>query len=145
MKIYPIRFRPGCDIKIELDNLVKNNGWSAACIIMGIGSVAKIALRYANQDTIINLNGKFEIVSLCGTLSKNGSHIHIIVSDEKGDTCGGHLKEGTIIYTTAEIVIGILDEWEFSRELDPDTGSKELKIVSRVKYTIDNLRDNNEF
>jgi hypothetical protein len=31
--------------------------------------------------------------------------------------------------TTAELVVGLLPEWRFSRELDPSTGHRELKIT----------------
>lgn len=47
-------------------------------------------------------------------------------------TMGGHLKEGTIVRTTGEIVLGILSEWEFSRSPDPVTGYSEL-MIKRLK------------
>ncbi len=54
----------------------------------------------------LRLYGKFEIVSLTGTLAESGSHLHAAISDNIGNIIGGHLKKGSIIYTTAEIVIG---------------------------------------
>ena len=42
---------------------------------------------------------------------------------------GGHVLEGCIIYKTAEIVIGINEEFSFTRELDKETGFRELKII----------------
>ena len=41
---------------------------------------------------------------------------------------GGHLKEGSIVYTTAEIVIGILPAVLYERAIDPTFGFKELMI-----------------
>jgi predicted DNA-binding protein with PD1-like motif len=35
---------------------------------------------------------------------------------------GAHLKEGSIVYTTAEIVIGILPAVLFERAIDPTSG-----------------------
>jgi predicted DNA-binding protein with PD1-like motif len=35
---------------------------------------------------------------------------------------GGHLCPGSLVRTTAELVIGLLKEWQFRRELDPATG-----------------------
>lgn len=43
-------------------------------------------------------------------------------------TIGGHLKDGSIIYTTAEIVIGILPAVLYERAVDPTYGFKELVI-----------------
>jgi uncharacterized protein len=66
-----------------------------------------------------------------GTVSVNGSHIHISISDEKGQTIGGHLLEGNVVYTTAEIVIQEEDDLVFTREHDGTTGFKELQIKNK--------------
>ena len=42
---------------------------------------------------------------------------------------GGHLKDGCIVDTTAEICIEIFDEIKFKREFDESTGYKELVII----------------
>ena len=47
-----------------------------------------------------------------------------------GRTTGGHLAEGSIIYTTAEIVIGELRGTRFRRVTDPATTDKELEVTS---------------
>ncbi len=85
-------------------------------------------IRPANQPDALSRVEKFEIVSLVGTLSTNGSHLHIALSDSLGNTIGGHLMEGNVIYTTAEIVIGEAEHLVFTRETDPQTTYKELKI-----------------
>ena len=72
----------------------------------------------------------FEIVSITGTLSEDGVHIHISVSDELGNTIGGHLKDGCIVNTTAEIVLNIFDNINFRREYDEKTGYGELVIIN---------------
>jgi predicted DNA-binding protein with PD1-like motif len=41
---------------------------------------------------------------------------------------GGHLKEGSIVHTTVELVLAVDDSLRFSEENDPDTGFGELKI-----------------
>jgi predicted DNA-binding protein with PD1-like motif len=41
---------------------------------------------------------------------------------------GGHLMEDSIIRTTAEIVLGVLPDGVFLRDIDPVTGYKELQI-----------------
>jgi uncharacterized protein len=35
------------------------------------------------------------------------------------------------VRTTAELVVGLLTEWRFSRELDPATGYAELAITAQ--------------
>lgn len=123
-----IRLCPKEDLKAKLDEYVKTQNIKAACIITCSGSLQQAAIRYANQPNTDIICEKFEIVSLTGTLSQSGSHLHIAVSDSSGKTIGGHLKEGSIIYTTAEIVLAILPGAVYERETDPTYGYKELVI-----------------
>ena len=95
-----------------------------------VGSLRQAAIRFANQPEGTVFEQPLEIVSLEGTLSQHGVHLHIAVSDSKGQVIGGHLMDGSTIYTTAEIVLGIKPDTIFKREIDPLTGYKELKITS---------------
>ncbi len=123
-----IRLKPGEDLKIQLDEYIKANHIKAACMLTCAGSLQQAAIRYAGLPAEEILKEKFEIVSLTGTLAETGSHLHISISDCTGKTIGGHLKEGCIIYTTAEIVIGIMHGVSYLRETDNTYGYKELVI-----------------
>jgi len=133
MKTIAVRLHPGQDLKIELDSLAKQHDMEAACVITCVGSLTRAVLRYADLD-LVTLKGPFEIVSLTGTLSKHGSHYHIAISDSNGSTYGGHLKEGSKIHTTAEIVLGILPGSRFVRVADDETGCNELDIKNISSY-----------
>lgn len=128
METYSIRLLPGQDLKRQIDELVRREEWGAACIITGIGSLSTAAIRFAGKDSAETIEGPFEIISLAGTVSRDGSHIHILVSDSDGVPTAGHLKEGAIIRTTAEIVLGALDGWRFNRKIDPATECSELSV-----------------
>ena len=133
MKIYALRLKPNQDLRAELEKFTKENRISAGFIITAVGSLKETEIRLANQNKTTGFDGKFEIVSLVGTLAQDGVHLHISLSDETGKTIGGHLTEGCKIYTTAEIIIGVTDEIEFTRETDKETTYKELKIRPRKK------------
>lgn len=81
MKSFPIRFKPGHDLKKKIDAVTLVEKWSAACILSAVGSLTDVAIRFANQEHTDVLSGHFEIVSLSGTLSPHGSHLHISVAD----------------------------------------------------------------
>jgi predicted DNA-binding protein with PD1-like motif len=130
MDTLPLRLHPGQDLKLELDRLVEKHEIEAACVLTCLGSLTTAVLRFANQETSERLDGHFEIVSLTGVLSRHGSHYHIMVADEQGTSYGAHLMDGCKVYTTAEIVIGIIPNCSFQRILDPQTGYPELEIVS---------------
>ncbi|ACN17773.1 putative DNA-binding protein [Desulforapulum autotrophicum HRM2] len=129
MEQIALRLHPGQDLKREIDRLMEARQIKAACILTCVGSLTRAVLRFANQKNSEILTGHFEIVSLTGVLSDKGSHCHMAVSDEQGTTLGAHLMEGCKIYTTAEIVIGILPDCSFLRTFDPQTGYPELEIV----------------
>ncbi len=128
MKTLSFRLRPGQDLKEELDKLVQQQRIEAGAILTCVGSLTDLTLRLANQDGPSRWQGHFEIVSLVGTLSTNGSHIHLSVSDSTGRTLGGHLLTGCKIYTTAELVVGVLSDVVYTREPDPAFGYKELVV-----------------
>lgn len=131
MTVHALRLHPGQDLKRELDAFAKAQHLQAGFIITCVGSLRKVALRPANQQIPLLREQKFEIVSLVGTFSPDGSHLHISLSDSTGTTLGGHLLEGNEIYTTAEIVIGEAEHLQFQRETDPVTTFKELTIKKR--------------
>jgi uncharacterized protein len=128
VKAVTIRLGPGEDLKQSLDLFINKNNIHAACLLSCVGSLEVTSIRYADQKYATQLKGKFEIVSLVGTLSVSGSHIHISVSDETGKTTGGHLKEGAIIYTTAEIILAVFPDVKYLREVDDTYGYKELRV-----------------
>jgi len=131
MKTYALRLHPHQDLKAELDTLARTHKLEAACVLTCVGSLRRAVLRFANQEHATELEGKFEIVSLTGTLSRHGSHYHLSIADGEGRTLGAHLLEGCLIYTTAEIVIGELPGISFLREMDSATGYEELYIAAR--------------
>jgi uncharacterized protein len=132
IKTYAIRLKPNQDLKQELSNFIKANKLEAAYIITCVGSLRKANLRLANQKEGKEWQEKFEIVSLVGTMSaSHGMHLHASISDSTGKTIGGHLMDGNLIYTTAEIVIGEMTNVVFSRQLDSITTYKELFIENK--------------
>lgn len=129
MEIHSLRLHPQQDLKVELDNWASMHAVEAACVLTCVGSLQQAVLRFANQPEGTELEGKFEIVALTGTLSRHGSHYHIALADGNGRTVGGHLLDGCHIYTTAEIVLGILPGVRFLRLPDAATGYDELTIA----------------
>ena len=94
----------------------------------GVGSLRRVVLRFANQESYSEFEGHFEIVSITGTVSIHGSHLHLSISGEEGKTVGGHLDSGCKIYTTAEIVIAVFEDVVYKREFAEDSGYEELVV-----------------
>ena len=126
------RLKPGNDLRRELEALTRRHQIQAGAIVTAVGSLERATLRLADGTEGIEFPGKLEIVSLTGTLSPDGVHLHLSASDKDGHTVGGHLLEGCQIYTTAEIVIVELQDLTFARQLDPQTGYRELIVTGEA-------------
>ena len=126
---HSLRLKPGMDLKNEIASLVKEKNIRAGWISTCVGSLTQYHIRFANQANGSKEQGHYEIVSLVGTVSVNGSHLHISISDSSGKTIGGHLLEGCKVYTTAELVISETDKYVFTREKDGTTEWEELQII----------------
>jgi predicted DNA-binding protein with PD1-like motif len=128
LRVYAVRLKPHQDLRKALELFARERKLQAGLILTAVGSLERATLRLADQSGATPFGGKYEIVSLVGTLSPDGVHLHLSLSDSTGKTIGGHLVEGCEIYTTAEIVIAEARGLLFKREQDAGTGYKELKI-----------------
>ena len=128
MQAFTFRLKPGQDLLDGIESIVAEKNIEAGCVLSAVGSLTHATLRLANREYYSVYDGHFEIVSMTGTVSIHGSHLHISISDENGKTIGGHLVPGCKIYTTAEMVLGILDDVVYKREYADDSGYEELTI-----------------
>ncbi|HEV7843646.1 MAG TPA: PPC domain-containing DNA-binding protein, partial [Pyrinomonadaceae bacterium] len=94
VKVYALRLLPKQDLRKQLELFVRQRKLRAGLILTAVGSLQKASLRLADQKEATIFEGKYEIVSLVGTLSPDGVHLHISLSDSTGKTIGGHLVEG---------------------------------------------------
>lgn len=128
MRTHVLRLRPGDDLRLALERATRERGFAAGCVVSCVGSLACARLRLAGGAEEFERPGPFEILSLVGTLAPDGPHLHVALADGAGQALGGHLLEGCVVHTTAEIVLGELEGVGFARTLDPSTGWRELVI-----------------
>ena len=130
METLPLRLLPGADLRAALEAAIAARSQRAAFVISGVGSLSETRLRLAGAGEPENLRGDLEILTLHGTVAGNGSHLHMSVADSGGRVMGGHVARGCIVRTTAEVLLLLLSDWSFEREVDSATGFAEL-VVSR--------------
>ncbi|MCL2367728.1 MAG: DNA-binding protein [Oscillospiraceae bacterium] len=133
MKEHAFRLQRGDDLNASIEQYVAENKIKAGVILSCVGSLYRSAIRGAGKEDSTILEKAVEIVSMTGTLSPDSCHIHISISDAELKTYGGHLKDGCLVNTTAEIVLLELDTYHFTRELDDKTGYDELVIKKLTK------------
>ena len=128
MENYTFRLTPGQDLFDSIESFVLQNQIEAGCVLSGVGSLTHAVLRLANREVYNEYQGYFEIVSITGTVSIHGSHLHVSISNGDGVTIGGHLVSGCKIYTTAELVIAAFSDVVYKREFAEDSGYDELTV-----------------
>lgn len=128
MHALPLRLTAGLDLRAALESVLAEHQAGAAFVLQGIGSLSVAHIRFAGLPRATELRGDFEILTLAGTLSADGAHLHISVADQHGRVSGGHLAAGSIVRTTAEVLVALLPEHRFKREPDPATGYLELVV-----------------
>jgi predicted DNA-binding protein with PD1-like motif len=97
-------------------------------VLQGIGSLSVAQLRLAGATQSTELRGDLEILTLAGSLSPDGAHLHIAVADAQGRVLGGHVMAGCLVRTTVEVLLALLPEHRFAREQDAASGFRELVI-----------------
>ena len=117
--------------------LLSRHRGTAAYVATACGSCHTVTLRLANATSenpnevkVFPPGQRFEIVSLTGTVTADGAHLHMSISDAEGRTWGGHLVAATV-FTTLELAVGVLPlaECEAGRTFDERTGFKELYVT----------------
>ena len=125
---HPLRLVPGDDLRARIEAIVHERNIAAAFVVCGIGSLSRAAIRFAGAPQAEIHEGDIEIVSLAGTVSPHGAHLHAALSDASGRVFGGHVALGCHVRTTAEILLVELPGWTFSRQRDDLTRYPELVI-----------------
>ncbi|WP_108649911.1 PPC domain-containing DNA-binding protein [Dongshaea marina] len=122
------RLTRGADLKQSIQQLVTRHQIRAGSIASCAGCLSRLNIRLAGAAQTLKLSAPLEIVSVMGTLTPHNQHLHISVANEKGEVLGGHLLEGSIVDTTAELIIHSYSNLVFSRAADPQTGYTELEV-----------------
>lgn len=128
MQAHPLRLSPGDDLRAAIEAELHRHAWGAAFVIQGIGSLGVAQLRFAGADAPTEIRGDTEILTVCGSVSADGAHLHMSIADARGQVFGGHVAPGCTVRTTAELLLAVLPEHEFGRAIDARTGFLELMI-----------------
>ena len=128
MTVHCLRLHRGDDLLLSIRAYALEHNIRAGAILSGVGCVTRVVLRDASGVTTHELCGRYEIVSITGTVSAARTHLHIALAGEDMQVLGGHLCEGTLVNTTCEVVLLEFDGITFSKEFDPETGYNELVI-----------------
>ena len=129
MPMLPLRLTAGDDLRLCLEEVITAAALPGAFVVSGIGSLTVAMLRYAGTEQIKQIEADLELLSLAGSISDDGAHLHAVVADAQGRVMGGHLCHGSLVRTTAELLLAVVPaEQRLRRSHDAATGYDELVI-----------------
>jgi len=74
MQTLPLRLSPGQDLRTSLEAVLVKHDVSAAFVLQGVDSLSVAQLGLAGVKRSTELRGELEILSLAGSLSRDGAH-----------------------------------------------------------------------
>ena len=111
MQPLPLKLAPGSDLRLSLEELAQRDGISG--FVLGVvGNLTKVSFQCPGQAEPTVLEGDLEVITLNGTFSPEGVHLHLSLSDGACQVWGGHLEPGTIVQKGVDLLIGVLEQRE---------------------------------
>ena len=102
-----IHLGPGADLRKSLEQLAQEEQ-AEGYVLSVVGNLSQAAFACPGKDQPTLLSGELEIITLQGTVSPKGVHLHLSFSDAECQVWGGHLEHGSTILKGADVLVGLL-------------------------------------
>ena len=131
MHVVPLQLAPGSDLRRSLEEVARARG--ASGFVLGVvGDLSRAAFQCPGQPGPTVMEGDLEIITLNGTLSPEGVHLHLSLSDGACQVWGGHLEPGSLVRKGAHLLVGLLAD----PSADPGPGSGEMPRRHEVEIAV---------
>lgn len=108
MQALPLHLAPGSDVRRSIEQLAQQQGVSGF-VLSVVGNLAQAAFQCPGKSRPTVLSGELEIITLQGTFSPQGVHLHLSFSDSECQVWGGHLEPGSLVLKGADLLLGCLE------------------------------------
>jgi predicted DNA-binding protein with PD1-like motif/glutaredoxin len=106
METLPLQLKPGQDLHSALSELAAQQQLSG--FVLGVvGNLSQATFSCPGQQQPTQMRGELEVITLNGTFSPDGVHLHLSLSDGACQVWGGHLEPGTIVLKGAQLLLGL--------------------------------------
>ena len=102
-----IHLGPGADLRTSLEQLAQEEQ-ADGFVLSVVGNLSQAAFACPGKDQPTLLSGELEIITLQGTVSPKGVHLHLSFSDAECQVWGGHLEHGSTVLKGADVLVGLL-------------------------------------
>ena len=107
MRAVPLHLEAGSDVRRSLEQLALEHN-AGGFVLSVVGNLCQAAFACPGQSAPTVLAGELEIITLQGTISPDGVHLHLSFSDASCQVWGGHLEHGTLVLRGADLLVGLL-------------------------------------
>ena len=107
MRAVPLHLAPGSDLRRSLEEFAVSQ--AAIGFVLGVvGDLSRAAFQCPGQPHPTVIEGDLEIITLNGTVSPQGVHLHLSLSDGTCQVWGGHLEPGSLVRKGTDLLVGLL-------------------------------------
>lgn len=107
MRAVPLHLEAGSDVRRSLEQLALDHN-AGGFVLSVVGNLSQAAFACPGKSAPTVLAGELEIITLQGTISPDGVHLHLSFSDASCQVWGGHLEHGTLVLRGADLLVGVL-------------------------------------
>ncbi|MFZ9619937.1 MAG: PCC domain-containing protein [Prochlorococcaceae cyanobacterium] len=108
MRAVPLHLDPGSDVRRSIEQLASRQALSGF-VLSVVGNLTQAAFQCPGKSQPTLLSGELEIITLQGTFSPDGVHLHLSFSDADCQVWGGHLEPGSLVFKGADLLLGCLE------------------------------------
>lgn len=114
-RVVLVRLKYNTDLLAGLQQAVKNEKIKNAVILSGVGSVTRYHVHAVSSTTLparlayTERAAPMDLIAVNGYVLGGRIHAHITMTDDQ-KAFGGHLHEGTTVFTFAIVTLGVLDD-----------------------------------
>jgi predicted DNA-binding protein with PD1-like motif/glutaredoxin len=134
MRAKPVHLEAGADLRSSLEAIARAEN-SVGFVLSVVGNLRQASFACPGRDTPTVLQGELEIITLQGTLSPQGVHLHLSFSDAACQVWGGHLEHGSSVLKGADLLLGFLEHEPEPLQVTPVTARVQVALADGCPWS----------
>ena len=130
MRAVPLHLEAGSDVRRSLEQLALDHN-AGGFVLSVVGNLSQAAFACPGKSAPTVLAGELEIITLQGTISPDGVHLHLSFSDASCQVWGGHLEHGTLVLRGADLLVGLLSAGSSAAPIASASSEPRVEIAGR--------------
>ena len=130
MRAVPLHLEAGSDVRRSLEQLALDHN-AGGFVLSVVGNLSQAAFACPGKSAPTVLAGELEIITLQGTISPDGVHLHLSFSDASCQVWGGHLEHGPLVLRGADLLVGLLSAGSSAAPIASASSEPRVEIAGR--------------